>query len=483
MFFDFGSPCFYGKWEWRAPCVARDMHRRFGIAALSFALTSATALAATLGACSSSSDASTPATTDAGDGTNAIDATVVDADNGAPSTTYPAPHDGVPQVQTFGGPVLKAPRIVPIFFPGDEFEIQVETYLQQLAANNNWATMIGEYGAGPLTIAPSIILAAAPPPNVAGTDIDTLIQQVALGNVALQGDSGTPTTGSSNDLYLIFYPTDVTITDAPNYVVCQQAGGYHTQTAISTDGGTEQVTYALIPRCPMFAEEEGLSDIDEVTATLSHEVAESVTDPVPATQAAYLVADYDHNVWSTVLAGSEVADLCSWEIPANSKPTGIDFETARVWSNAAALAGHDPCIPAPTDPYFQALPQLTDSVTIPEYYQEGANGEPVVGGKTKGVKLAKVGDSETIDVEIYSDGATASPITVTTQELTPTGQAPYLSFALDRDSGLNGERLHLTVTRERAAAQGHGESGLVRASLGQPTATGRTAISMIYVSN
>ena len=44
-----------------------------------------------------------------------------------------------------------------------------------------------------------------------------------------------------------------------------------------------------------------------------------------------------------------------------------DFMVQRTWSNAAAKAGHDPCVPAPATPYIAAEPMFTESVPFDGY--------------------------------------------------------------------------------------------------------------------
>ncbi|MEO8796339.1 MAG: hypothetical protein ABI551_00510, partial [Polyangiaceae bacterium] len=157
------------------------MNRRWLGLATMMTVAGASGLAGTgLGACSSSSAASAPIAPEAGtvnvdeDAGDAGDA--VDADNGAPSSVYPAPHPELPQVLSFGGPVLTAPHVVPVFFPGDAYQAQLETYLHQLAASDYWSTTTSEYGVGPLTIGESIVLAAAPAASVSSADVDALAQ-------------------------------------------------------------------------------------------------------------------------------------------------------------------------------------------------------------------------------------------------------------------------------------------------------------------
>ncbi|HEX7665849.1 MAG TPA: hypothetical protein VF407_15085 [Polyangiaceae bacterium] len=438
------------------------------------------ALAASVGACSSSSDASAPITNEAGTASD-VDAgsDEIDSGNGAPSSTYPAPHPELPTVLSFGGPVLTAPHVIPVFFPGDEYQTQLESYLHQLAASDYWAKTTGEYGVGALTVGDSIVLADPAAANVTAKDVDGLAQALASGTVAIQGtDAGAAPVVDGNTVFALFYPTSTTISEAQGYDSCQSFGGYHADTNVTLPSGQVNFTYALVPRCPDFYASEGLTGVDEVTAGLSHELVEAATDPFTETKAAYLAADDDHKVWGVVLAASEAGDMCSWEMPSVAIPNGVDLKTSRIWSNVAAKAGHDPCVPAPSDPYFNAVPDLSEDVSIPEYISYGADGKLVSGGKTKGVKLA-VGESATVDLVIYSDGPTA-PITITPQEITT---SPVLSLSLDRESGVNGERLHLTITRTAKSAARTGAKILLYSSIGAPTSQSRFGISMIYVAD
>ncbi|MEO7109488.1 MAG: hypothetical protein ABI183_03530 [Polyangiaceae bacterium] len=459
------------------------MTRLFGFAALSVALTSVAA--ATLGGCSSSSsDANDQTNEDAGN-TSVDDAAPasIDADNGTPSTQYPAPHPAIAQVRTFGGPIIAAPHVVPVFFPGDEYEAQLETYLQQLAANESWASSTSEYGVGAMTIGASLVLADAPLAKISETDVDTLMKQVGAGTASFQAGHGPTAATDSNTVYALFFPTSTIIEEAPGYDSCQSFGGYHADATVDVgDGGAPiQFAYAMVPRCPTFYQDEGLTGVDEVTAGLSHELAEAFTDPFSEVSAAYLAADDDHKVYGVVLAASELGGMCSWEMPSVAKPAAVDFQTSRIWSNAAALAGHDPCLPAPSEPYFATVPDLPDQAPIPEYESYGANGQIVAGGTTKGLRL-KVGETKTIDLVLYCDGPTSGPWTVEPQEIVAAGQKPALTLSLDRQSGVNGEKLHLTVTRNTATRPGHGNSILIYSSIGSPTAMSRLSLAMAYVT-
>ena len=64
----------------------------------------------------------------------------------------------------------------------------------------------------------------------------------------------------------------------------------------------------------------------------------------------------------------------------------------------------------------------------------------------KGVKIP-VGESKTIEVDLFSDGATSGPWTVAAIDSSRRARAgATLDLKWDRTTGLNGEKLHLTVT-------------------------------------
>ena len=79
----------------------------------------------------------------------------------------------------------------------------------------------------------------------------------------------------------------------------------------------------------------------------------------------------------------------------------------RTWSNKAAPAGHDPCVPAlPGEVYFNAAPVLNDNITVDVIGQTS---------RCKGVKIA-VGETKTIEIDLFSDAATGGPWTVAVQD-------------------------------------------------------------------
>ena len=77
---------------------------------------------------------------------------------------------------------------------------------------------------------------------------------------------------------------------------------------------------------------------------------------------------------------------------------------------------------------------------------------------------------KTIDIDLYSDGATTGPWTVTAQAFArSTGTAP-ISFAFDQTTGQNGDTLHLTITANSASTSSSKTTTFqVTSTLGNPS--------------
>src|SRR5207249_3243673 len=116
--------------------------------------------------------------------------------------------------------------------------------------------------------------------------------------------------------------------------------------------------YAVVPACS-----SGANALAYVEVGASHELIEAATDPLPLTDPEWALID-PANPW-TVLAG-EVADFC--EIVSYVQDSGYVLQ--RSWSNAAARAGTDPCVPAPSRPFY-------DTSTTPSTVQHVAAGASV----------------------------------------------------------------------------------------------------------
>ncbi len=367
-----------------------------------------------------------------------------DVDNGQPSTDYPAPHPPLPTlVNASHGPVLTTPKIVYVFYPSYADEPALQTFAQSLAASTYWATTVSEYGVGALTYSTTIDLTDTPPTTISQTEIQSW--------VASELQSGAFGTPDPQAIYTIVYPQGTTVTQ-PNPIgplfgtvqSCVSFGGYHDNTAVALgDAGTTTFAYAVIPTC---------GPITSLTEVISHEWVEAVTDPqvtsggtftlIGGPNTAFYGPDGDHIIWS-LLGGGEAGDLCEPEgARAYIIPPDMSQRVQRTWSNLSAAASHDPCVPQVTGAFFDAAPVLDETVTFTSVITGDVT--------TKGVTIAQ-GASKTIEVDMFSDGDTGGPWTVSAADVLSTyygqyGLKPSLSFVWDRTTGVNGEKLHLTIT-------------------------------------
>jgi hypothetical protein len=404
-------------------------------------------------------DAGDDAATDASD----------DGYNGSPSTNYPAPHAPLPQiVNAAKGPVLATPKVVLVFYPSYALEPDIKTFAQAMASSPYWTTTTSEYGVGPLTYGGAIDLTDTPPTTIGQADV-----QAWVASELQSGAFGTP---DPQAIYTIVYPSTTTITQ-PNPVStllgtvdsCKAFLGYHDDTqATIGDAGATTFAFAVIPTC---------GPLDSITQTLSHEWIEAATDPLVTsgstftltggTNAAFYGPDGDHLVWA-LLGGGETGDMCEPEgLGAYITPTDLKRSVQRTWSNAAAQGSHDPCVPHVSGAFFDSAPVLDQTVT----FTSAITGSVT----TKGVVIPQ-GQSQTIEVDLFSDGDTGGPWTVSADDVLSTyygayGLKPSMTFAWDRTSGQNGEKLHLTITVTAPSPVGGAHAFEIRSKLaGRQTA-------------
>jgi len=342
---------------------------------------------------------------------------------------YPAAHPAPPQVEDYGGPVLGAPKIVPIFFSNDDAETvaSLTDFTNVIGATQYWTATTSEYGVGAAMSTGAIDLA-----ETATGVIDDVDIQAWLG-AKLNGDDPLFPVADSDTVYIIFYPAAATNT-AQGGQGCQDFGGYHSDFALDAAHGSTEVAYAVVPRCPTFGR---ISGRDAITGPASHELVEAATDPYPMTSPAYALMDENHIYWLRPLGGGETGDMCAQFDGVFTTFPDLDYVAQRSWSNEAALAGHDPCQPV-TDgsPYFNAVPVLQDTVHTTTF------GQAVT---YSGVNI-NVGDTKTIDIDLFSDADTGGPFNVSVEDLSGAfGGEPHLELSLDQSSGQNGQVLHLTI--------------------------------------
>jgi hypothetical protein len=360
----------------------------------------------------------------------------VGGDGGQPSSTYPAPFPAPPQVANLGGPVLKAPHVVPVFFSNDDAmtAAQITDFLGQVGATPYWTAVTSEYGVGPLTADAAVMLTEAAPDTLD----DATIQTWLAGK--LNGDDPAFPPADDNAIYAMLYPAGTTITAGFGGggvdTSCVTFGGYHDEITLDPSHGLLDVAYIVVPTCGGF---DGFSGIDALTAAESHELVEACTDPYPVTAPAYAEPDQDHLFWLAANgAAGEVGDMCAGDLSSFTQFPGLDYTVQRTWSNAAALTGQEPCVPPlPGEIYFNAAPEMNDMVSFD------------IGGQTIGVVGIKVpvGGTRKVYLDLWSDAATPGPWSVSVQEAMGSNN---LGLVVGDEFGQNGQKVHLTITAQTA---------------------------------
>ncbi len=396
-------------------------------------------LSLAVSACGSSgdTDGSSGATSKGAGGSGSASASTGSDGTGGDGIFTVGDHPDPPQVVNLGGKVLTAPSVVPVFFQGDANQADVVKFLGQMAASPYWAATTSEYGVGALTVKPAVAWSMTAPASFSDTP---LIAGLRANLTGTQPAWGTP---DANTIYLFVFPKGTTfLSDGTS---CEDFDGYHDETTVNG----MKIAYAIATECDGFGA-PGVADFDELTTTISHELIEASTDPFPNSGPAFVQTDDAHAIW-TVETDGEVADMCEFNPEAYAKLDGIDHFVQRIWSNAAAKKGANPCVPALDGAYFSADPVLTDNVDL-NYYGQWA---------THGVKIP-VGSSKTIDVQLWSSSATkAWKVTAyDAADYLGTGKK-HLDLSWDKDTGSNGDTLHLTIKVLSADSSISGEAFMI----------------------
>ena len=286
-----------------------------------------------------------------------------------------------PQVERQpGGNVLATPIVVAVTYDDDAYRADAEAFFAQFAASKAWAKQTAEYGVGPLTVGTPRHLGLAP-----ATLDDGVVQSLLATNLA---NAAAPWgAADSHVAYQFFVPQATAFSDGDGLKFkgqpcCQSYGGYHGETVVN---GVD-VSYAIICECA--ASGGPTTPLEDITTTASHELVEAVTDPFSSTPA--FTNPSDDFFGFTLVTEGEVGDMCEFATTVDWKPADMSYTIQRSWSNAAAAAGHDPCVGDGDGPYYEAIPYLPDHVDV-------GQGEMV-----KSFNIA-VGATAELTVRVFSD--------------------------------------------------------------------------------
>jgi hypothetical protein len=356
-----------------------------------------------------------------------------DAGSGGDADAAPPFAVALPQVVSGGVAVLAHPRIVPVFHASDPMAAQIGQFLSALVGSSYWGQATSQYGVGALSLAPSVVLPGPPPGTISDKEIQALIAS------GIADDAGAWPAPTAGTIYAYFPSDSVTVTmegsGGATLVSCTNFGGYHSYVDLGHGSAAE---YSVVARCSDYL---GLGGLDFVTMAATHEFAEASTDP---TGGGYASVNLAGSGWAITAGGSEIGDLCKLDPTAPIRPSDVGFLVQRLWSNAAAAAGHDPCLPLPPgDAYVLGVPELEQTEIYPGQYVMGLSVPP--------------GSSKTVNVHFYADAPVAGTWTLAASE-PDVPQLPdpahQLSFLVEHAQGQLGDVAHVTVTRAAPAGAG-----------------------------
>jgi hypothetical protein len=357
-----------------------------------------------------------------------------------------AGHTPLPQLIYQGGALLAAPTVVTVTFPDDTLTSQVQPFGASLTATAWWNQVRSGYcatdGGTCVGDGPQGTSVALTTPHLASyTDSDqggaSSMQTWLAGEFA----NGTlPSPGpESNTIYVIYFPvgslddgmTPLTSVTFGGLTSCIDGGfdGYHNFMAV--DG--QQVPYAVVMECPpLMMSIPPIDLLQNTTITASHEVFEASSDPLPPSGFLLDLDDVNNAGWADIV-GVEGADLCVDPFGLEQDETRDGAYTVqRIWSNARAAQGIDPCVPAPANEgYFNASPRESSFFVL------------------------DVGGSTTFEVDAWSSGPVAD-WTLFALDWSASTTTTYLSFSIAGGENIDdagaqiqvhdGSRIQVTMT-------------------------------------
>jgi hypothetical protein len=314
----------------------------------------------------------------------------------------------LPRIEYRGGPFLRSPAITTVTFTGDDPArvARLERFGEQVAQSDWWRAVTDSYCAKPADCiglgkaARSVRLDKALPRRVRDVDVEALLEAEAL--------SGTLSTLDGHALVIAYLPAGVVMSDAFSPRYCDAGPRAFHRLLRAAD---ISIPFAVIPRC---------GDEAETTITASHEILEATTNPDPNKPGFRLPAGSATVAFAGL--GAEPADPCNLINRDRPRAAVGRFAVQRAWSNRAAAAGTDPCVPArPERPYLALIPRT-----------------PIVRLSSPGARTS-----------IVLDGVSDRPVerwTVSVRDLTAEDDGmPYVDARIDRTQVVSGDTITLTL--------------------------------------
>jgi hypothetical protein len=226
-----------------------------------------------------------------------------------------APAGPLAQLTYHNGPLLAAVEVFTIFWgrawtaaPKKTLAGQINSFFDTILVSQ-LIDQLGEYSVAGARIAHGkrVGTATVTSPALSHSISDGAIQHFLQAEVASNATFPQPT---PNTLYFVYLPPGISVAQGGSRS-CQAFCGYHNDIA-------GQIYYAVMPYPGCAGCTGGLSQLDALTSTSSHELCEAITDPVPG------------RGWYDDPGNAEIGDLCAWKTKTVAGST-VQLE----WSNAA----------------------------------------------------------------------------------------------------------------------------------------------------
>jgi hypothetical protein len=263
-----------------------------------------------------------------------------------PMTTTPdagtfatATHPSAVQMPANSGTIIASPALISITYEEDTDATDLASFDKALVTSQ-WLHAVGdEYGIGAGSYLGSFQWSHAP--RAITDDQIAAALTASIGAGLLPAPSGPSSQTVANTVYAVHFPAGTSVF-RQGEVSCGAFGAYHW----FTESQGVRFAYLVIPTCS--------DNRDDIQVAISHELIEALTDPDGS---GYRFTDL--SPWTFI--GGEVGDVCLADFfhpPFVQVTEGVVAQ--RTWSNAAAAAGKDPCVPEPSVPYFSvsATPDL-----------------------------------------------------------------------------------------------------------------------------
>jgi hypothetical protein len=214
-----------------------------------------------------------------------------------------------------GGPLLESVKVFTVFWgqawqtnPNSNLANQINQFFKFVVASA-LVDQLSEYSVPGRPIGHGSFIGSATiiQPALSHSVTDAAIQKTLQQEI--KGNSSVPKP-DANTLYFIYLPPGTAVVQGGSRS-CQSFCGYH-------DTFGSGIFYAVMPFPNCSGCLGGMTDLDALTSTSSHELCEAITDPVPG-QGWY---DDTHG---------EIGDICSWQ----TKRLG-NYTVQLEWSNKDA---------------------------------------------------------------------------------------------------------------------------------------------------